>query len=124
MEVLIGPSSFFAKASLLLLYLRIFGPKKSTRYAIYTGLAFAFCLYWINIPISAYYCAPSGGKSWDLTEIALKCEKSAILGLVQGPLNIVLDLFIFVLPIPVVIRLQMSYRRRMAVLSVFFTGIL
>ena len=47
-----------------------------------------------------------------------------ILSLVQGPLNVVLDLYVFVVPIPVVIRLQMSLRRRFAILSIFFTGIL
>ena len=119
-----GPSIFFAKASLLLLYLRIFGPKQSTRYAIYIGLVFAFRLYWINIPITAYYCAPSVGRSWSIIGIGLKCKKTLILGLLQGPLNVVLDLFIFILPIPVVMRLQMSSRRRFAVLSVFLTGIL
>ena len=122
--VLLGPSAFFAKLSLLLLYLRIFGPQKSTRYAIYISIAFAFCLYWINIPIEAYYCAPSAGKGWTLSEIGPKCWSTIILGLVQGPLNVLLDLILFILPIPVVIGLQMSFRRRMAVLAVFFTGLL
>ena len=115
---------FFAKTSLLLLYLRIFGPKKSTRHAIHFGLVFAFCLYWVNIPITAYYCGPSAGKPWSIQEIGRKCMKSEILGLVQGPLNVLLDLFIFILPIPVVMGLQMSSRRRIAVLAVFLTGIL
>ena len=112
-QILTGPSLFFAKTSLLLLYLRLFGPKQSTRYAIYVGLVFAFCLYWISIPLMAYYCP------------RLQCQSSmVILSLVQGPLNVVLDLYIFVVPIPVVMRLQMSLRRRFAVLSVFFTGIM
>ena len=122
--MLLGPSLFFAKTSLLLLYLRIFGPKKSTRYAIYVGLISAFPLHWLNIPIIAYYCAPSVGRSWSITGIGLKYKKSIILGLVQCSLNVVFDLFVFVLPIPVVMGLHMSTRRRIAVLSVFLTGIL
>ena len=123
-DMLLGPSIFFAKTSLLLLYLRIFGPNKSTRYAIYCGLVLAFCLYWVNIPITAYYCGPRPGKPWSIPEIGLKCRKSIILGVTQGSLNVVLDIFIFVLPIPVVMGLQMSSRRRIAVLAVFLTGIL
>ena len=111
-QILTGPSLFFAKASLLLLYLRIFGPEASTRYAIYIGLVFAFCLYWISIPLMAYYCP----RLW--------CHRMWILSLVQGPLNVVLDLFILILPIPVVMKLQMSLQRRFAVLSVFLTGML
>ena len=111
-QILNGPSLFFAKTSILLLYLRLFGPKRSTRYAIYIGLVFAFCLYWISIPLMAYYCP----RLW--------CHNMWILSLVQGPLNVALDLFILILPIPVVMRLQMSLPRRFAVLSVFLTGIL
>ena len=120
-----GPAMFFAKASLLLLYLRIFGPKKSIRYWIYFGLAFTFCLYWINIPIDSYYCTPRPGGSWgDLSSIGAKCEKTAILGLVQGSLSIALDLFILILPIPVVMTLQISSKKRVGALAVLMTGVL
>ena len=74
--------------------------------------------------MTAYYCAPSVGRSWSINGLGLKCRKTIILGLVQGSLNVVLDLFTFILPLPVVLRLQMSFRRRFAVLSVFYTGIL
>ena len=115
---------FFAKTALLLLYLRIFGSKRLTRYYIYFGLGFAFCLYWINIPINSVYCALGPGESWSDLSLGVKCRKSVILGLVQGSLNVVLDLFILALPIPIVIALQMSKKRRIGVLAVFMTGIL
>lgn len=123
-DIFLGTSMFFAKGSLLLLYLRIFGPKKSARYQIYICLAFSFCLYFVNIPVEAYYCAPRAGKGWTLAEIAPKCKKTSYLAIIQGPLNVLIDLFIFALPIPIVIRLQMSARKRLSVLAVFFTGLL
>ena len=120
-----GPAMFFAKASLLLLYLRIFRPKKSTCYWIYFGLAFTFCLYWINVPFDSYYCAPSPGGSWgDFFSISIKCNKAVYLGLVQGSLSIALDLFILILPIPVVMTLQMSSKKRAGALAVLMTGLL
>ena len=122
--MIVGPAMFFAKGSLLLLYLRIFGPKKSTRYLTYYALAFTFCLYWINIPINTYYCTPSSGKSWDTEDLGVKCAKSFMLGLVQGSLSVALDLFILILPIPVVMTLQMPRKRRVGVLAVFMTGAL
>ena len=115
---------FFAKSSLLLLYRRIFGLKRALSYAVYGALAFTFCLYWVGIPIIAYYCAPDPGKEWSIISMGLKCKKSVPLGVVQGSLNIVLDLFIIILPVPVVLGLQMSLRKRIAVLAVFLTGIL
>ena len=124
-DMVLGPGAFFAKIALLLLYLRLFGLKTAVRYTIYFGLIFAVCLYWINIPFLAYYCAPAPGKKWDLQDLDLsKCGKSRILGVVQGSLNVVLDLFIFILPIPVVMSLQMNARKRVAVLTVFLTGVL
>lgn len=121
LNLLLGPSMFFSKASLLLLYLRIFSPKKSTRYATYFGLAFTFCLCLVTVFVIVHYCAPAAGKPWDLT---IKCNKAIVYGVVQGSLTVVLDFYIFILPIPVVLGLQMSSRKRIAVLAVFLTGIL
>ena len=123
-EFLLGPSIFFAKSSLLFLYLRIFGSKKTARYAINFCLVFSFCLYFANIPVETAYCAPSAGKGWTLSEIGPKCPNTLYLGVVQGPLNVLVDLYIFVLPIPIVMGLQMSKRKRVGVLAVFFTGLL
>ena len=120
-----GLTMFFAKASLLLLYLRIFGPKKSTRYWIYFGLAFTFCLYWINIPFDSYYCTPSPGGSWDdRFVLGTKCQKTIILGLVQGSLSVALDVFILILPVPVVMTLKLSSKKRVGALAVLMTGVL
>lgn len=124
-EMILGPMMFLAKSSLLLLYLRIFGLKKATRYTVYFALAFSFCLYWIGIPLFSYYCAPSPGKEWPIVSMGAKrCRTSKLLGTVQGPLNMVLDALIISLPVPVVLGLQMSVRKRAAVLVVFLTGIL
>lgn len=123
-DMMIGPSMFFAKVSLLLLYLRIFGLKKRVRYTIYFGLVFAFCLYWVNVPLSIYSCSPRLDEEWDIQDLGSRCNKSRLFGLFQGSLNVVLDLFIFILPIPVVMGLQMNARKRLAVLIVFLTGVL
>lgn len=44
-EVLFGPSAFFAKLFIFLLYLRIFGPNKKFRYVTYTGIIIIFAFY-------------------------------------------------------------------------------
>ena len=120
-----GLAMFFAKASLLLLYLRIFSLKKPVRYWIYFGLIFTFCLYSVNIPFEAYYCAPSPSGSWgDMFSIGPKCYHSIILGLVQGSLSVALDLFLLILPMPVVMTLQMSSKKRVGALAVLMTGVL
>ena len=115
---------FFAKSSLMLLYLRLFGLKRRFRYSIYVALAITFCLYWVGIPLAAYYCAPSPGKAWSIQSMGDRCKTSSVLGVVQGPLNVILDLFIISLPVPVILGLKMSPPRKIAILAVFLTGIL
>lgn len=122
--IILGPMMFLAKSSLLLLYLRIFGLEKAVRNTVYFTLAFIFGLYWVSIPITGYYCAPSPGNEWSIASVGKRCTKATIVGLVQGPLNVAVDLLIISLPVPVVLRLQLSWRNRVAVLVLFLTGIL
>ena len=122
--IILGPMMFLAKSSLLLLYLRVFGLEKAVRYTIYFALAFMFVLYWVSIPVTGYYCAPSPGNGWSIGSVGKRCNKATIVGLFQGPLNVAFDLFIISLPVPIVLRLQLSFRNRVAVLVLFLTGIL
>ena len=122
--MLLGPTLFFAKGAIFLLYLRIFTANKTMKYSIWFGLAFDFVLYWINIPFESWYCAPRAGDPWSLETVGRTCSDNIMFGLVQGVLAVVLDLYIFILPIPIVLSLQMSTRRRLSVLGVFATAIL
>lgn len=121
--VLIGPSMFFAKMAVLLLYLKLFALKMTIRYLIYFGMAFIFCTYWINISLQSLYCAPRDGQAWDAS-ILPNCRKLAILGVAQGACGIVSDLYILFLPIPVVLSLNLPLKRRLGVLAIFMVGIL
>ena len=81
-----------------------------------------FVLYWINIPFVSWNCAPRAGHAWSLENI--NCDQNITFGVVQGVLSLALDLYIFFLPIPVVLNLKMSLNRRLAVLGVFGTAFL
>lgn len=122
--MVLGPAMFFAKLSLLLLYLRIFAPQKYMRYTIYLAIGFLFCFYWFLVPLYSYFCAPFPGGSWVSNELGRKCTKMVVVGVVQGPPNVVVDLFLLILPVRSVLRLHLSLKRKMQVLGVFMTGIL
>ena len=94
------------------------------RLSIWFGLAMIFVLYWITIPIVSYYCAPHAGDAWSIESIGASCRKNLEFGIVQGVLSFSLDIYIFVLPIPIVLKLQMSLQKRLAVLSIFGTAFL
>ena len=45
-----------------------------------------------------------------------------VVGVVQGPLNVLEDLYIFILPIPTVLGLKLANRKKIGLILVFMTG--
>ncbi|KAM0796848.1 hypothetical protein BDR22DRAFT_892787 [Usnea florida] len=119
-----GPTSFFSKSTILLLYLRIFAIDKRMRYCIWFGLTWTLLLYWLAVPLNTVFCIPRYGDSLNLEEQSKPCSNLLIYTLIQGPLGILLDLYIFLLPIPIVLRLQISQKRRLSLLGIFGTAFL
>ena len=122
-DILLGPTIFFAKLSILFLYLKIFQVDRSTKYAIYTGMLFDFLIYWPNIGLNSYFCAPKPGEPWGLAALAT-CSKTTVWGVIQGSLAVVLDIYLFILPMPVLARLHLKRSKKVGVMAVFGTAAL
>ncbi|KAK7987374.1 C2H2 type zinc finger domain protein [Apiospora arundinis] len=122
-QVLLTLVLFFSKVSIFLLFQQIFEVQKSTLMAIRFGIAFTALLYFTNIPMSAILSAPHVGETWTSVLFSGRPQKDLIWGVVQSSLGIILDLFIFVLPIPVIMRLQLSTKRKIQILAVFTTAL-
>ena len=122
--MLLPPTLFFAKGAILLLYLRIFTVNKKMRYTIWLGLLCDFLLYWSSIPIVTYYFTPRVGQPWSVVAVTVSCPVLTNFILAQGILSVVLDLYIFILPIPIVSKLPISLKKRLSILGVFGTAIL
>lgn len=114
-------AQFFAKSSILLLYLRVFSPKPAIRYMIWGAIVFAFCIYGFSIPLTAIYCMPAAGQEWNI-EVGSNCSHTMISGMVQGICNVILDIFILALPLRIVSKLNIKRQRKIAILVVFATG--
>ncbi|VUC35733.1 unnamed protein product [Clonostachys rosea] len=98
--------------------------KKPMRIAVICGIIFSGLLYFTNIPVSAYLSAPHVGETWTSVLFSGRPQKNLIWGVVQSALSIVLDLYIFILPIPTIMRLQLSPKRKFQILTVFVTALL
>ena len=122
--MLLGPTLFFAKGAILLLYLRLFTANRNTKYSIWLGLLCNFLLYSSGIPIVTYYFTPRIGQPWTVVAVSDTCSVLSTFVLVQGVLSVVLDLYIFVLPIPIVSKLPISLKQRLSILAIFGTAIL
>ena len=118
-RMMLGPAIFLGKASLLLLYRRVFAPSRSFRVQVYILLVICFLSQVSFVPINIALCGP-GDPEW-LT-LSPQCTKSYSYGLVQGASNILVDLAIFIMPIPMVARLQLPLKKKIGVLAIFMTG--
>ncbi|OCL06346.1 hypothetical protein AOQ84DRAFT_321579 [Glonium stellatum] len=122
MSLFYGPMLFLAKAAILLLYLRAFQPKMWLRVGVYITLAILFCSYFMTVPLVFVYCMPHNGRAWDINVLS-NCDHLETPGLVQGAINIAADVTIFILPLPIIFRLHMPTNKKIAVASMFATGL-
>lgn len=129
-KILFVQAAFFApvfstsKAAIFLLYRQLFDVKKNVRNAINLGLIFTGVLYLPNIPLAAVFEAPAAGKSWQSMLTETKSHKMVYWGLVQSSLSVLLDIYIFVLPLPTIAKLHMPLGRRVQLFGVFTTALM
>jgi hypothetical protein len=122
--MLLLPGLFFSKTSLLLLLRNIFNINGTKKNLIWIGIAVSFATYFTGIPVGAYFDAPSPGESWYAVMLSGKPNRAIYWGVVQSALGIVIDLFIFILPLPILYQLKMSRKKRISVAAVFSTAFL
>ncbi|KAI1158000.1 hypothetical protein F5B18DRAFT_642846 [Nemania serpens] len=117
--VLLQTGAFFAKASIFLLYLGLFTVQRPTRLAIYAGIIFAFIIYGAGVAVATYYETPRAGEDWT----AVLLDGRSVIPLpwwqAQSALSVALDLYIFILPIPVIVRLRLPVQRKIQLVAVF-----
>lgn len=113
------------KVSLLLFFLRIF-PKMVVRnllkgtivFTIVYGIAFVVVAIFQCRPISYYW------TSWDLEHNDGKCINVNALAWSNAIISIVLDVWMLVLPLYEVFKLQLTWRKKISVAMMFFVGTL
>ena len=112
-------SMFFTKLSILFLYYRLFGKNRNLRYALYIGFAFLtifYAAYMAVQVVSTIRCAkPTGGDS-------AVCGNEYTITVTQSVINICTDFYVLVLPVPCVLKLQITTRQKVGILAIFATG--
>lgn len=106
-----------------MLYYRLFTTRRFIRYAIIFGVAFSFVSYFSNMTVVGILCAPKVGDPWDWTTVA-KCYRVSASGFVLGIVNMALDIYLLILPIPVILPLQLSIKKKIGVLGISMVGLL
>ena len=110
---------FLVKTSVLVLFYRLFKVSNLMRLLILLGIAFAalcclaFTVYEIMAEVT---CVDAASLR---SQICVGAETFTV---VTGAVNTAVDIYILVLPIAIVLRLQLTMRRKLAVLTVFAIG--
>jgi hypothetical protein len=97
------------------------------RVAILIGIIVNILIYGISIPVLSYYSTPHVGKTWDdvVADAIMNPGLFAFKwGVGLAAVGSALDIYIFILPLPIIARLNLYTRRRIQVMAVFFTAIL
>ncbi|KAL1954331.1 hypothetical protein VTO42DRAFT_1405 [Malbranchea cinnamomea] len=115
----------FIKVSLLLFYLRL-DQRKYMKWTVYSLLFFVLGLSIPSAFILAFSCTPPS-KFWDFTgEAPGKCmdakHQQAFYD-ANGILNIVTDVLIYITPIPMIWKVQITKRKKGALFGIFGLGI-
>lgn len=115
---------FFSRLPIFALYLQLFGKRVGFRRAVYVGLVANFLVHLVVVPFIAHYCTPASGYGWSSRELSASCKKLIAYAIVQGASNILLGIYVLILPMPIIWKLQMPLKKRIAVLSIFATGLM
>ncbi|KAF2229208.1 hypothetical protein EV356DRAFT_435733, partial [Viridothelium virens] len=107
------------KLSILLFYLRIFISQRF-RQLCWAGIVFVSCMCIANTLVAIFACRPIAGF-YDLT-IQAKCIDDVQFYWGTAILNVLTDLYILVLPMPMVWRLHATFQKKLAISAVFMLG--
>lgn len=93
------------------------------RIAIWVGMTVNALIYFVGFIVQTYYQTPHIGETWlDVLDgrnvVALSWWQA------QSALIVSLDIYIFVLPLPALARLQMPTRKRLSLIAMFSVALM
>ncbi|KAL9590111.1 MAG: hypothetical protein Q9203_001092 [Teloschistes exilis] len=113
-----GPTMFFTKLTLFILYYRLFSPSKTMRYLIFFGIGFNFLFYTIYTFLYSLMC-PNVSKRAQTCGPRLKA-----MGVATSAINVVSDFYILLIPLAAISNLQLPPKKKWGLMGIFFTGFL
>lgn len=107
--LLYGPTMFFIKTSVLLLYRKIFaGPEPHMRTLIYVGIGYLLITNAVATILFGALCAPRDGERYLIRYSSPECfENVDNLAIALAVGNLCADVYLLVLPLPIIWKLQM-----------------
>lgn len=109
--------------SFFLFYIQISRPMKWLRYASYAGAAVNVVFYVTMVIVTIAVTCPIAGQPVEL-QIQSSRPRNGVKSFIPvSVMNLILDVYILVLPIAGVSKLQLPLRRKIGVMAMFLTGL-
>ena len=121
-EILWATSVFFIRASVLQLYIYLFRSTKSFRITCYVVHAINFGFFAGTVVAACLICRPIA-FNWDPTIPGGSCGDQKALDMFIGVFNLLMDITVVTLPMPVLWGLQMSTQKKVVLTGIFGMGI-
>lgn len=114
----------FTKITILVLYLRVF-PSKLFRLTVNITIGICVCYIITFVLVTTVHCLPVSytWTSWT-GETEGRCINFNAFAWAHAIVNIILDLFVILLPIPQLLRLALGTRRKVHLVLMFCVGFL
>lgn len=119
-SVIYVPCLGFAKLSLLLLYRRL-APQKWFHICIYI-IMFIVAGYSFAIIFALVFTCNPIEKNWDASILEGSCINRSAIYVMTAVVNIVTDVMIILVPVPIIIKVQMPRIQRFGVMCMFAVG--
>ncbi|KAG9249808.1 uncharacterized protein F5Z01DRAFT_668148 [Emericellopsis atlantica] len=110
----------FAKASLLIFYLRL-SPQTWFKISVWATLVF-ISGYTVGIFFALIFACDPIAKSYDATVVSGTCINRPTLYIATAVVNILSDIQLFFLPLPFVVKLQVPRRQKLGLVVIFLLG--
>lgn len=115
-------SNTCVKFSILHLYMEIFPSKRLRNFCV--GTMIVTGLYFVSVLLETFLLCSPVQFNWDKTISGSCNEHSMAAYIMAGVTNLVIDVFIVVLPMPVLWKLRLPLPKKIAVISMFSLGAL
>ena len=123
-QIWYGLAAACTKSAILLLYLRVFSPRRWDRFdTSVRAFMFIICAFYFAISIAKIcQCLPRA-RIWDKRVPGHCVSLPALLG-TSGLFNIISDIGILLVPLKGVWKLQISQKRKVLIYAVFTVGLM
>ena len=119
---MVTPALGLIKSSLFIQYYLLFKPLRWVRVSVWIGGTIT-ALFYVSVTITALVLnSPWPGESLLEDLISWHYLKFAEFSIPTGVIGMLVDWYLFILPIPAVLTLQMSWAKKLGVLIIFMTG--